>query len=108
MKKSELNYSQLQEKIATLPRWKLAGENTMLLREVSFLKKRNEASPFMNGLYFVQKVAVLAETLDHHPDIVLSYPKVEIKLTTHECNGLTDKDFQLAALIESVISEKLS
>ena len=51
---------------------------------------------------FVTKVAILAESVDHHPDILIEYSKVTITLSTHSEGGLTEKDFNLASEIEDV------
>lgn len=48
-------------------------------------------------------VAHLAEAAWHHPELVLNYPSLEVRLSTHSANGITDKDFELAARIESVV-----
>lgn len=45
----------------------------------------------------------LAEAAWHHPDIVISYNSVEIRLSTHSADGITDKDFDLAAKLEEFI-----
>ncbi len=49
---------------------------------------------------FVTKVGILAERVDHHPDILIEYSKVTITLSTHSEGGLTEKDFSLAGEIE--------
>ena len=54
---------------------------------------------FAEALVFVNKVAGLAETADHHPDIDIRWNKVKLTLTTHSAGGLTEKDFALARQI---------
>jgi 4a-hydroxytetrahydrobiopterin dehydratase len=44
----------------------------------------------------VNKVAILAEKADHHPDILIQYKNVTLTLSTHSKGGLTEKDFGLA------------
>ncbi len=61
---------------------------------------------FIQGLAFIAKIAVHAEVLGHHPDIELSYGKVVVKLTTHDAEGLTKKDFELAERIEGLRQER--
>ena len=51
---------------------------------------------------FVNKVASLAEAVNHHPDIVINYSKVRLMLTTHDEGGLTEKDFKLARKINKL------
>ena len=57
---------------------------------------------YIESVGFVNKVALLAERADHHPDIILQYNKVTITLTTHSDGGITEKDIDLAREIEGV------
>lgn len=66
------------------------------------ISKTFDRRDFMDGLGFVTRVAALAESANHHPDVLLTYPRVTLMLTTHDAGGLTDKDFALAAEIERV------
>ena len=54
---------------------------------------------FMLGIRFLNRVARLAEAMNHHPDISIRYNKVGLSLTTHDEGGLTIKDFKLAQKI---------
>lgn len=55
---------------------------------------------YLLGANFVKKVAELSEKENHHPDIYLFYKIVEIELSTHEVNGLSENDFILAVKID--------
>lgn len=66
------------------------------------LKKKYTFDDFVQAMNFVNKLATIAEKLNHHPDIFISYNKVEITLWTHEKNTLTTKDFTLAKEIEKI------
>lgn len=57
---------------------------------------------FLESMIFVNKIADLAESEGHHPDIYISYNKVKIELTTHAIKGLSTNDFILAAKIELI------
>jgi 4a-hydroxytetrahydrobiopterin dehydratase len=57
---------------------------------------------FAQALEFTNQVGGLAEEEGHHPDILLSYGRVEIKLWTHAINGLSENDFILAAKIDEL------
>ena len=57
---------------------------------------------FRKALAFVNKVGDLAEEQGHHPDIYLTWGKVEIKTWTHKIDGLTESDFILAAKIDEL------
>jgi 4a-hydroxytetrahydrobiopterin dehydratase len=51
---------------------------------------------FLGSVDFVNRVARMAEKVDHHPDINIRWNKVTLALTTHSQGGLTKKDFALA------------
>ncbi len=64
------------------------------------LRKTFKFADFRIALAFVNRVGELAEEQGHHPDIFLSWGKVEITAWTHKINGLTESDFILAAKID--------
>jgi 4a-hydroxytetrahydrobiopterin dehydratase len=57
---------------------------------------------FKQALDFVNKVGAIAEEQQHHPDILLGWGKVEITTYSHDVNGLTERDFKLAAKINEL------
>ena len=57
---------------------------------------------FKEALAFVNKVGELAEEADHHPEIWFTWGKARIELTTHEADGITEKDHALAEQIDSL------
>jgi len=57
---------------------------------------------FRQALGFVNRAGEVAEEQGHHPDIYLSWGKVEIKLWTHKIAGLTESDFIMAAKIDEL------
>lgn len=58
---------------------------------------------FAKALAFVNRVGAIAEEQGHHPDIFLTWGKVEIKTWTHKIDGLTESDFILAAKIDAAL-----
>ncbi|ELY41024.1 4a-hydroxytetrahydrobiopterin dehydratase [Natronorubrum tibetense] len=58
-------------------------------------------SDYLRGVNFAQMVGEIAEAQFHHPEIIIRYEEVEIRLTSHEEGGITDKDTEMAELIES-------
>ena len=52
---------------------------------------------------FVVRVALAAEAMNHHPDLRIVYNRVEIKLSTHDAGGVTEKDLELARKIDSYV-----
>jgi 4a-hydroxytetrahydrobiopterin dehydratase len=57
---------------------------------------------FVEALAFVNRVGLIAEEQGHHPDLYLTWGKVEAKIWTHKVNGLTVSDFIFAAKIDRV------
>jgi len=58
---------------------------------------------FPEGIAFVDRIALAAETAAHHPDIDIRYTKITIALSTHDSGGLTQKDIDLAGVIEQLV-----
>jgi 4a-hydroxytetrahydrobiopterin dehydratase len=56
---------------------------------------------FADGIAFVNRVARIADEMNHHPDIDIRYTKVTMSLSTHDAGGVTNADFKLAERIES-------
>jgi len=57
---------------------------------------------FQQALHFVNQVGQIAEDEGHHPDILLTWGKVDITIWTHSVNGLTESDLILAAKIDRI------
>ena len=77
------------------------------LTEGHHLSKSFKFTDFKGALEFTIKVGELAEKVWHHPDIMLSWGNVEIKIYTHKIDGLVESDFILAAKIEDEIIGKV-
>lgn len=60
---------------------------------------------FVSALGFVNAVGELAEQEGHHPDVHLSWGRVELELLTHAIGGLSENDFILAAKIDRMLSD---
>ena len=75
------------ERLSRLPGWARNGNE--IRRTFTF-------ADFKEAMGFVNRVADLAEEMDHHPDIDIRYSRVTLALTTHDAGGLTALDFDLA------------
>ena len=69
-------------------------------REGGAIRKSFSFGKFADGIRFVDRVAVAADAMDHHPDVDIRYTTVTMTLSTHSAGGLTAKDFDLAERIE--------
>ena len=79
--------------LAKLGGWSRKGD--AIVKSYTFEK-------FADGIRFVDKVAVEADRMDHHPDIDVRWTTVTMLLSTHSQGGLTRKDLELAAVIDRV------
>jgi 4a-hydroxytetrahydrobiopterin dehydratase len=67
------------------------------------LVKEFEFTDFKSAVDFINRIAIVAEKQNHHPDILLhSYKRVKITLSTHSENKVTEKDYKLAELIDKL------
>lgn len=90
-----LTNQQILEQLKSLNNWIYV--NNSISKEFVF-------KDFIGAISFVNSVALEAEKMDHHPDILIyGWNKVKINLSTHSAGGVTEKDFQLAQKIEERI-----
>lgn len=89
-----LNPEEVQSNLSKLLDWSYSGD--AITRTFRF-------KSYMDGIAFVNRVANAAEATDHHPDMMLGYRRVVVTLTTHDANGITQKDFALAAEIDGLV-----
>ena len=76
--------------------------NNWILNEDK-IEKQFQFKDFSEALAFIVRIGVLAEKQNHHPELYNVYNKVTIALTTHDVNGLSDKDFLLANSIDAIL-----
>lgn len=88
-----LSTEQIQEKLSNLTHWKYNPEN-------KYIECKLEFEDFKQAFSFMTRVALYAEEVGHHPDWFNVYNKVEIKLSTHDAHGVTQKDLSMALFIE--------
>ncbi len=84
---AKLSDIEIQRELGTLAGWTRKGES--LIKTFTF-------PTFMAGISFVDRVAVAAEKMDHHPDLDIRYTKVSAVLSTHSAAGITIHDINLA------------
>lgn len=66
------------------------------------IEKNFKFKNFTQALGFIVQIGVLAEKMNHHPELFNVYNKVNIRLNTHDSGGVTTKDFELATQIEGL------
>ncbi len=92
----KLSNDDVQARLANLVGWTLEGDE---------ITRTFELASFPAALIFVAGVGHLAEAAEHHPDILIKWRKVKFSLSTHDVNGLSEKDFDLAQKINNLFSQ---
>ena len=80
---------QIEPLAAQLYEWEVVGRH--------HLEKCYRLTNFAEALELVNRIGAVAEEQGHHPDLVLAWGRVEVKIWTHKIDGLTESDFVLAA-----------
>ncbi len=88
-----LNDDEIETRLGKLDGWNRRGEE--IVREFEF-------EDFVGSVKFVDSVVAPAESMGHHPDLSISWNKVEVAITSHSEGGLTEADFELAGEIEKL------
>jgi 4a-hydroxytetrahydrobiopterin dehydratase len=73
-------------------------------RRANKLTKDFEFESFRDSIVFVNRIASLADNVNHHPDIDVRYATVSVTLSTHDSGGITEKDLDLAEQIDFATS----
>ncbi len=79
--------------------WAVERDGTFQLHH---LAKRFKFKNFADGLAFANRVGVLADAEEHHPDVLIRWGEVTITVYTHAIDGLTESDFVLSAKIDAI------
>jgi 4a-hydroxytetrahydrobiopterin dehydratase len=89
-----LTPEELTKQAAQRPNWHIV-DGKKLVRAFKF-------PDFLKALDFVNRVGAVAEKQGHHPDLHLSWGRVEVETWTHDAGGLTEQDFLLASQIDAL------
>ena len=88
-----LSDTEIEARLAELEGWGRQGGTIV---------KTFELSDFVGSVEFVRKLVEPAEDLGHHPDLSISWNKVNVSITNHAAGGLTENDFELARRIDAL------
>ena len=91
-----LNDTEIEQRLLALPEWEFY-ENA--------IHAEFEFENFKDCFSAMSRIAFECEALNHHPEWTNVYNTLKIALSTHDANGVTDKDFKLAHAIESIVEE---
>ncbi|MEG0921964.1 MAG: 4a-hydroxytetrahydrobiopterin dehydratase [Comamonas sp.] len=84
--------------LGQLPGWVLSGDGADVAIEKTF-----HFSNYYETMAFVNGVALIAHTQDHHPDMSVHYNRCVLRFNTHDVKGLSVTDFECARRIESLL-----
>lgn len=93
MKTHQATEAEIGKALKTLPGW--AVVNSKLHKQYSF-------PDFVHAFGFMATCAIAIESMNHHPEWLNVYNRVTVDLTTHDAGGISDLDFKLAALLDSI------
>lgn len=91
-----LKEDEISEQMKNISGWELVDSRK--------IKKTLSFDDFKEAKFFLDLVAIVAEDQGHHPDLKLRYNKLDIELTTHAADGLTENDFIMAGVIDDISS----
>jgi len=91
--RSKLSHDEVANRLRSLPGWEI--KEGKLTRAFTF-------DDFMGAVRFVDRLAAVAESQGHHPDLQVGWGRVVVELSTHDAGGLTAKDFKLASLLDKL------
>jgi 4a-hydroxytetrahydrobiopterin dehydratase len=86
-----LDQDAITSRLAALTGWRVEGTE---------LAKTYKFKNFVEAVDFVNAIAKLAEASNHHPDLLVRWGEVTVRITTHSAGGITEKDFALASTID--------
>eukprot|EP00010_Vexillifera_abyssalis_P004271 CAMPEP_0201561498 /NCGR_PEP_ID=MMETSP0173_2-20130828/78830_1 /ASSEMBLY_ACC=CAM_ASM_000268 /TAXON_ID=218659 /ORGANISM="Vexillifera sp., Strain DIVA3 564/2" /LENGTH=104 /DNA_ID=CAMNT_0047976003 /DNA_START=85 /DNA_END=399 /DNA_ORIENTATION=+ len=95
----KLSGDERAQQLKLIPKWKESEKRDAIERQFLF-KDFKEAWAWMN------KVADVADKVDHHPEWFNVYNRVEVTLSTHVCSGLSKRDINLAQKMDEFFDQK--
>lgn len=94
MAKAKLSESELSAAVDQLKDWEIALDGTAITKSFKF-------SNFVTAFGFMTQMAIISEKMNHHPEWFNVYNRVEVKLTTHDSDGVTQLDIELAQAMDN-------
>ncbi len=93
MSRRLLSPAELADRLKALPEWSVAEGGASICRAFRFDR-------YMDGIAFVNRLAELAESRDHHPDLSVGWCRVTVRWSTHDIGGVSGRDVECAAQTE--------
>jgi 4a-hydroxytetrahydrobiopterin dehydratase len=90
---ARLSDEEIEERLSGLDGWERDGDA---------IRRSFKLEDFKGSVDFVNRLTQVAEEMNHHPDLEISWDTVTVKITTHSEGGLTENDFELAQRIDGL------
>ena len=92
---SLLSPSDIQTALCVLDGW--SKQNNAIHKTINF-------DSYMDGINFVNQLAEVAETHNHHPDLMVGWCRVDVTFTSHDQGGVTNQCISMAKAVESILN----
>ena len=94
-----LTPTEVVSRLATAPGWQLMGTGPDVAIEKTFT-----FANYYETMAFVNAVAFIAHTEDHHPELAVHYSRCVVRLSTHDVQGLSETDFECASRVDALLA----
>jgi 4a-hydroxytetrahydrobiopterin dehydratase len=91
--RKKLTVAEIETALKSAPGWGYSNDR---------LRSEFQTFNFANGVAFINQIGKIADEINHHPDVLLTYPRVTIEIYTHDVGGITEFDFELARRISAL------
>jgi 4a-hydroxytetrahydrobiopterin dehydratase len=99
LQRRALTPTEIVRRLADLPGWKLSGDGDHVAIERTYT-----FADYHETIAFVNALAFIAHTLDHHPDLSVHYARCVVRFSTHALQGISETDFECAARADALLA----
>ena len=94
-----LTATEIVTRLAATPGWVLSGDGADVA-----IEKTYSFANYYETISFVNAVAFIANTQDHHPDLSVHYSRCVVRFNTHDVKGISETDFECASLVDALLA----
>lgn len=95
----KLDSSQIQQKLKQLPDWEWIQPD-----QIDQLSRTFSTRDFVSAMALAQKIETLAESVNHHPQLIIEYGRLTVRWWSHKIKGLHAMDFDMAQKTEKLLT----
>ena len=94
-----LTPTEIVMRLAAVPGWKLSGDGAD-----AAIEKTYTFANYYETISFVNALAFIANSQDHHPDLSVHYGRCVVRFNTHDVKGISETDFECAVAIDALLA----